>query len=99
MNTGKFWSRVRSCIREKGLTQHEAARACRFSYSTFRNWMSKNINPPLMYANRISKYLGVSLGYLINGSGKDVVSKTNEEILVLLKEMEGKLLKIRRDGL
>jgi len=61
--------------------------------------MSRSLNPPLMYAHRISTYLGVSLEFLISGSGKDIVSKTNEEMLVLLKEMEGKILRIRRDGL
>jgi transcriptional regulator with XRE-family HTH domain len=45
-----FWNRVKSCIKEKGVTQQEAAKALRFSFSTFRNWMTKNVNPPLMYA-------------------------------------------------
>ena len=97
MNTKMFWNRLKSCIKEKGVTQQEAAKALKFSFSTFRNWMSKNVNPPLMYANRISKYLGVSLDYLINGQGKDHVSKTHENVLVLLKEAEEKIKKIRRN--
>ena len=44
-----------------------------------------------------ASYSGVSLEYLISGSGKDMVSKTNEEMLVLPKAMEEKILKIRRD--
>ena len=54
--------------------------------------------PPLDNAHKISKYLGVSLEYLISGQGKDNISKTNEEVLALLKEAEEKLSKIRRDG-
>jgi len=96
MNTMKFWKRVKGRIKEKGITIKETAKACKFSYSTFRNWMYKDVNPPLMYADRISKYLGVSLEYLISGQGKDDISKTNEEILTLLKEAEEKLSKIRR---
>jgi len=65
------------------------------TYGTFRNWISKNVNPPLMYAHRISKYLGVSLEYLINGHGKDNASKTNEEALLLLKKAEEKLKNMR----
>ena len=92
-----FWGRVKTQIREKGVTQKETSKACKIPFTTFRNWMSKNLNPPLMYAHRISKYLGVSLEYLISGSGNDIVSKTNEEMLILLKAMEEKILKIRSD--
>jgi transcriptional regulator with XRE-family HTH domain len=97
MNTKMFWYRVKSCIKEKGLTQQEAAKALRFSFSTFRNWMSKNVNPPLIYATRISKYLGVSLEYLIYGHGKDSIYKRHEKVLLLLKELEVEIKKIRRN--
>jgi len=96
MNVRAFWSRVKTGIKEKGVTQAEAAKACRLSFPKFRNWMSKNMIPPLSFAHRISKYLGVSLEYLISGKGTDKVSKTNEEVLVLLKEAERKLAKVRR---
>jgi len=52
-----------------------------------------------MYASRISKYLGVSLDYLISGQGKDNISKTQEEVILLLKQAEEKLKKIRRNNL
>ena len=99
MNTKMFWGRVRTQMKEKGVTQQEMSKVCEVPFPTFRNWMARNLNPPLVYADRISKYLGVSLEYLIRGSGKDIVSKTNEEMLVLLKTMEGKILQIRRDGI
>jgi len=95
MNTRIFWSRVRSRIKENGRTQLEMARAGRIPYSTLRNWMSRNINPPLMYAHRISRYLQVSLEYLVSGQGIDYVSKTNEEVLTLIKRAEEKLSNIR----
>ena len=97
MNTKNFWNRVRAGIRGKGLTQKEFAKACKFPFSTFRNWMYKNVNPPLIYANRISKNLGVSLEYLINGQERDNISKTNEKIISLLKEAEMELSKIRHN--
>jgi len=99
MKTRDFWSRVKICIKEKGVTHQEAARACRFSYSTFRNWMYKNISPPLAYSYRISKYLGVSLEYLISGQGKDNISQTNEKNLLLIKEIGENIKKIRRNEL
>ena len=96
MNTMIFWNRVRSCIKETRTTQQETARICKIPFSTFANWMYRGINPPLMDANRIARHLGVSLEYLIYGKGKDEISKTKEEMLVLLKEVEKKLTKIRR---
>jgi len=98
MTTKGFWNRVKVRIKEKGLTQQEAAKALRFPFSTFRNWMHKNISPPLMYGYRISRFLGVSLEFLISGQGKDNISKTNEEVLLLLKKAEEKLKKIRRNA-
>jgi len=98
MNTKKFWSRVKACIKEKGITQEIAAKGCRFSYGTFRNWIYRNVNPPLTYANRISNYLGVSLDYLISGQKEDSFSKTQEEVLVLLKQAEEKIRKLQRGG-
>ena len=99
MNNKMFWSRVKTQIKKRGVTQQKTSKACGVSFYTFRNWMTRNLNPPLMYAHRISQYLGVSLEYLISGSGRDSISKTNEEILLLLKEAEEKMLSIRRDGL
>jgi len=97
MNTKNFWSRVKTRIKEKALTQENVAKACGIPFTTLRNWMSKNMVPPLDSAHKVSKYLGVSLEYLIGGQGKDQISKTNEEVLSLLKEAEVKLSKIRRD--
>jgi len=54
--------------------------------------MYRSINPPLSDANNIARHLGVSLEYLIYGRGKDDISKTKEEVLVLLKEIEKKLV-------
>ena len=97
MDIRAFWNRVKTGIKEKSATQEEAARFCRIPYQKLRNWMSKCRIPPLNYAHRLSQYLGVSLEYLISGEGKDIISKTNEEILVLLKQSEEKLKKIRRN--
>ena len=93
MNTRKFWSRVKARIKEKGMTQEQVAKACGFSYGTFRNWIYKNVSLPLLYANKISKVLGVSLDYLINGQKKDDKSNSNEEVIKLLKMAEEKLRK------
>ena len=96
MNTKIFWSRVKTKIKEKGITQQDVAKACNFSFYTFRNWMTRNLNPPLIYAHRISKFLGVSLEYLISGQSSDYASKLNEKVIALLKEAEDNLAKIRR---
>jgi len=97
MNMRGFWFRVKLRMKEKGFTQEEIARAINVNYSTFRNWMSRKMVIPLNYAYNLSQYLGLSLEYLIAGHGDDKVSKTNEKVIMLLKEAEGRLSEIRRD--
>jgi len=58
--------------------------------------MSKSLVPPLSYAHKLARFLGVSLEYLIDGQGPDKVSMTNEKVLALLKEAEDRLTEIRR---
>ena len=97
-NVKAFWDRVKARIKEKSLTQEHVSEVCRVPYTTLRNWMSKNMVPPLSNAYWISRLLGVSLEYLINGEGKDQISKTTKEALTLLKKAEEKLEKIRRNN-
>jgi len=96
MNIRNFWSRVRLLIKAKAVTQKETAKACKISYDRFRKWMSTNMNPPVSYVSRLSRYLGVSVDYLINGHGTDKASQINEEVLVLLKTAGEKLSEVRR---
>ena len=97
MNAKAFWNRVKIRIKEKAVTQAEAARVCGLPFSKFRNWMSRNMIPPLNYAHRLARYLGVSLEYLICGQGTDQASKINEEVLGLLKKAEQRLTEVRRN--
>ena len=99
MDIRSFWNRVKAGIKDKAVTQKEAARSCRIPYQKLRNWMSKCMIPPLNYAHRLSQYLDVSLEYLISGEGTDKISKTNEEILVLLKQLNVKFTEIRRNNI
>ena len=47
--------------------------------------------PPLSSAFLLSRYLGVSLEYLITGKGTDKASQINEEIAALLRTATEKL--------
>ena len=67
MNIKAFWSRVKTCIKEKAITQNEAALACGINPHTFRGWMSTDKVPPLSYAYKLAGFLGVSLEFLIDG--------------------------------
>jgi len=91
MDIEAFWKRVKLLLKEKNLTQAEAAKACGRPLETLRGWMSKGINPPLCDALKIAGFLGVSLEYLITGRVTDKTAKTNMEVLVLLKKASEKL--------
>jgi transcriptional regulator with XRE-family HTH domain len=95
MEIDVFWGRVKTLIKKKGVTQSEAAKACGIPPETFRGWMSKHIIPTVFSAYDIARYLGVSLEYLVQGRGTDRVSKTAEEVIVLLNKAEDKLNRIR----
>jgi len=96
VNTKTFWNRVKIQIKAKAVTQADAAKACGVLPDTFRRWMSMGSIPPLSVSHELSRFLGVSLEYLINGSGSDKVSAANEEVLALLKKASEKLTVIRR---
>ena len=95
MNVKAFWSRVRIRIKERSLTQKDAAIAIGIEYPKFRKWMSRNMIIPMNYGYRLSRYLGVSIEYLITGHGTDKVSRINEKVLLLLREAEKNLTQIR----
>ena len=94
MNTKAFWDRIKTLIKKKGVTQAEAAKSCGINFYTFRNWMSVNMIPPVDDSYTLSRYLGVSIEYLIKGKETDRISKANADVLALLKRAEEKLSKI-----
>ena len=86
-----FWRRVKILLKEKKITQTEAARVCGMSLNTLRGWMSKGTNPLLLEALKLARLLNVSLEYLITGSAKDETGKINQEVLLLLEKASRKL--------
>ena len=95
MNRDAFWQRIKSLLKEKGLTQETAAKACHIPYNTFRKWVSRKMIPPLNYAYRLSTFLGVSLEYLISGQSTNQVNKIIEEVLCMHEKQNERLNKIR----
>ena len=91
MDIKAFWSRVKIQIKAKGVTQAVAARACNVPPNTFRGWMAGDRVPPLSYAYKLSRYLGVSLEYLIEGRKLNNTSRNNKTVLDLLKKASKKL--------
>jgi len=100
MDMNAFWHRVKIRLKEKSVTQDAAAKAVGLPPNRFRTWMSRSMIPPLSYAYKLSRYLGVSLEYLINGKDTDKASqitKSNREMLVLLKDASKLLTEIRHN--
>lgn len=80
-----FWNRVKTLIKEKGITQAQFAEQNGFAINTFLGWISKNRSPDLDIAVNIAKKLDTSVEFLVNG-------ETNE-----LTPDESKLLNFYRD--
>lgn len=61
---GKFAERLRTCRKEKGLVQEDAAHLLGFRYSTYRRYEQGGTEPDISEAARIADFFGVSLDYL-----------------------------------
>ena len=72
----------------KAKTQSAMAKDCGIPYSTLRGWMNKKIFPPLEDAYYLSRYLGVSIEYFLNGKGSGKAALTNEKSLISFKKVE-----------
>ena len=71
MNISKFWSRIKGLLKEKGITQGDAAKACNVPVNTLRHWMTKEYYPPLNYVASLARFLGVSIEYLVYGKERE----------------------------
>ena len=88
IDTNSFWNRVKDLIKIRAKTQSATAKACGIPYDTLRGWMYKKIFPPLEDAYNLSRYLGVSIEFILNGKGPGRAVQTNEKSLINLKKTE-----------
>ena len=95
MNITKFWNRVKSLLKEKGITQEAAAKYCDVPVSTLRCWMTRNYYPPLNYVESLSRLLGITVDSLIKGREKGYGVKL-ETILKQLVKIEKDIEEIKQ---
>ena len=96
MKIAPFWKRIKALIKEKHITQAEAARISHMSVNTLKAWMSRGTIPSLDVAYNLARYLGVSIEYLITGKETDITAQI-DDVLLLVKRTDEKLKKIRRN--
>ena len=70
------------------------AAVCGIRYNTWRGWGSKNIVPGVEDCIRISRYLEVSLDYMLCGKENNSQAKI-AEVQNLLEKANGKLLALK----
>lgn len=97
MKIAPFWKRIKDLIKERHITQAEAARVAHMSVNTFKAWMSRGTIPSLDVAYNLARYFEVSLEYLISGKEADRAARI-EDVILSLKKTELKLLKIKRSS-
>ena len=61
---GKFAERLRTCRKNKGLVQEDAANQLGIRYSTYRRYEHGGTEPDISQAARIADFFDVSLDYL-----------------------------------
>ena len=89
-----FWKRIKALIKEKHITQAEAAKIGRLPFNTLKAWMSRGTIPSLDVAYNLARYFGVTLEYLISGKEADMAAQI-DDVLLSLKRTEEKLKKVR----
>ena len=82
VNVMDFRERLRDEIEYKGLSVKELAATVGISYSTFLSYIdARAVLPNVETAVKISKILGVSVEYLVNGQTRDMFTKDEYELL------------------
>lgn len=62
-----FWQRVNKLIKAQKTKQEAVADTCEINIQTFRGWISKNIFPNALQAQKIAKSLNTTVEYLVTG--------------------------------
>ena len=91
----KFWKRVKLILKERGYTQKQAAAACAVPLGTFYGWIAKNILPPVLNCVFLSRFLGVSVEYMVTGKKPNAAERI-QKITAILKKTETELMELRR---
>lgn len=82
VNIMDFRERLRDEIEYKGLSVKELAANVGISYSTFLSYIdARGVLPNVETAVKISKILGVSVEYLVNGRTSNLLTKDEYELL------------------
>ena len=97
MSIQKFWGRVKTQIKAKGITQKFAAQECGIPVQTFYGWISKGVWPTLFDVIHIARYLGVSLDYLVYGKEIETGAQL-KKVNCSIKNIEQQLAEINKQA-
>ena len=94
MSHSVFWDRVKNKIKEKKVTQKDAAVACNVSLRTFKYWIYKNLYPNIADGFYLARFLRVSVEYLV--TGRETKNKKQlDDLYTLLQKAEEDLTTIQ----
>ena len=75
-----FMNNVLNELESHNMTRVELCDAIGVSINTFRGWVSKNVQPPVDIAYKISKELNISLDQLVSGKPVHPAEKKLNEV-------------------
>lgn len=67
-----FGDRLKELRKGKNLTQEEIGEICQVAKQTISNWENNITQPPFEIVNKLAKYFGVSVEYLLNFNQDDL---------------------------
>ena len=75
-----FMNNVLNELEKNNKTQKELCNSIGVSINTFRGWASKNVQPPVDIAYKISQELNISLEQLVSGKPEHPAEKKLNEV-------------------
>jgi transcriptional regulator with XRE-family HTH domain len=92
-----FWERAKILIRAHKISQEKFAAYVGVSFGTFKHWICYGLLPDVETAVNIADALGVSVEFLVRGTGGKSLENRKEEAFIrktaarAIKEMASKI--------
>jgi transcriptional regulator with XRE-family HTH domain len=82
-----FWDRLRTKIKECGLTQDGIAKKLNVPIGTFKNWLLRQTYPDAREIIEIAKMLDTSAEYLVTGTDASKLSEEERHLLTSFRKL------------
>jgi transcriptional regulator with XRE-family HTH domain len=77
-----FWDRLKDELKDRELTQSQAARKLQIPIGTFKNWLTRQTYPDAREAVELAKLLNTTVEHMVSGADCSSDFTTDERRLI-----------------